>query len=79
MSDRAGLRNLLEDGGRFCTPGGALAGEEGGRNVDDWSRDGKYLMYFNDEPPHLYVLNGDRKPVLFINTPFATSKVILPQ
>ena len=74
-SDRAGQRNIywkLADGSgpEELLLGGKVAGQ----NVQDWSRDGKYLMYFDDLTPHLYVLplDGDRKPVPFINTPFAT-------
>ena len=74
-SDRAGQRNLywkLADGSGPDEL--LLGGKEGGRNLGDWSRDGKYLIYFDDPTPHLYVLplDGDRKPVPFINTSFAT-------
>lgn len=76
-SDRAGQRNLywkLADGSGPDEL--LLEGKEGGRNLGDWSRDGKYLIYFDDMTPHLYVLplDGDRKPVPFINTPFATQQ-----
>ena len=76
-SDRAGQRNLywkLADGSGPDEL--LLAGKEGGRNLVDWSRDGKYLIYFDDLTPHLYVLSldGDRKPVPFINTPFFTQQ-----
>jgi DNA-binding winged helix-turn-helix (wHTH) protein/Tol biopolymer transport system component len=76
-SDRAGQRNLywrLADGSGQDEL--LLGGKEGGRNLQDWSWDGKYLLYFDDQPPHLYVLslNSDRKPVPFINTPFATQQ-----
>jgi Tol biopolymer transport system component len=76
-SDRAGQRNLywkLADGSGPDEL--LLGGKEGGRNLQDWSRDGKYLIYFDDLTPHLYVLSldGDRKPVPFINTPFVTQQ-----
>jgi Tol biopolymer transport system component/DNA-binding winged helix-turn-helix (wHTH) protein len=76
-SDRAGQRNLywkLADGSGPDEL--LLGGKEGGRNLVDWSRDGKYLIYSDDLTPHLYVLSldGDRKPVPFINTPFATQQ-----
>ena len=76
-SDRAGQRNIywkLADGSGPEEL--LLGGKEGGRNVQDWSRDGKNLIYHDDQTPHLYVLplGGDRKPVPFINTPFATQQ-----
>ena len=76
-SDRAGLRNIYWKMADGSGPEELLlGGKEGGRNVDDWSRDGKYLIYFDDPTPHLYVLplDGARKPVPFINTPFATQQ-----
>ncbi len=60
-----------------------LGGKAGHKNVEDWSRDGKYLAY-NYQPTsgngplsgsaHLYVLplDGNRKPVQFLNPEFAT-------
>ena len=77
-SDRAGKRDIywkLADG---SSPEELLLGsKEGGRNVGDWSWDGKYLLYFDDLPAHLYVLplDGGRKPVPFIHTPLPPSKV----
>ncbi len=76
-SDRAGKRDIylkLADGSGPEEL--LLGGKEGGRNVQDWSRDGKYLIYVDDPTPHLYALplNGDRKPVPFTNTPFATQQ-----
>ena len=76
-SDRAGERNIywkLADG--FGPEELVLGGKNGQQNLMDWSRDGKYLLYAYDPDriQHLYVLplTGDRKPVPFINTPFAT-------
>ncbi len=78
-SDRAGQRNIywkLADGSGPEEL--LLAGKDGQRNVLDWSRDGKYLLYDNalDRSHQLYVLPlaGDRKPVPFINTQFATQQ-----
>ena len=78
-SDRAGQRNIywkLADG---SSPEELLlAGKDGQRNVLDWSRDSKYLLYDNalDRVHQLYVLPiaGDRKPVPFIHTQFATQQ-----
>ena len=78
-SDRAGQRNIywkLADGSGPEEL--VLGGKDGQQNVVDWSRDGKYLLYGHDPDrvQHLYVLPlaGDRKPVLFIKTPFATQQ-----
>jgi eukaryotic-like serine/threonine-protein kinase len=79
-SDRAGQRNIYwkpADGSRPEEL--LLGGKDGQQNVDDWSRDGKYLLYDydTDRAPHqLYVLplDRDRKPVPFINTPFFTQQ-----
>ena len=56
-----------------------LGGKDGQENVEDWSRDGKYILYnyYTDRASsELYVLplDGDRKPVPFINAPFATQQ-----
>ena len=79
-SDRAGQRNVYwkpaDGSGLEGNSLSSLGAKEGGRNVTDWSRDGKNLVYFDDVTPHLYVLplDGDRKPVPFINTPFSTQQ-----
>jgi Tol biopolymer transport system component/DNA-binding winged helix-turn-helix (wHTH) protein len=77
ISDRAGQRNIywkLADGSGPEEL--VLGGKDGQQNVVDWSRNGKYLLY-NYAPngtQNLYVLPlaGDRKPVPFIKTQFAT-------
>ena len=49
-SDRAGLRNIYWKMADGSSPEELLLGaKEGGRNVGAWSRDGKYLMYSNDQ------------------------------
>jgi Tol biopolymer transport system component len=56
-----------------------LGGKGAGKNVEDWSPDGKYLIY-NYQPTgayaHLYVLplDGDRKPVAFVNPELSTQQ-----
>ena len=56
-----------------------LGGKGAGKNVEDWSPDGKYLIY-NYQPTganaHLYVLplDGDRKPVPFVNPELTTQQ-----
>jgi eukaryotic-like serine/threonine-protein kinase len=76
-SDRAGKRDIywkLADGSGQEEL--LVGGKEGGRNVQGWSRDGKYLIYFDDPTPHFYVLplDGDRKPRPFLKMPFATQQ-----
>ncbi len=79
-SDRSGQRNI------YWKPADGSGSEEllvGGKeaqeNLEDWSRDGKYLMYNYQLSPgsiYLYVLPlaGDRKPVPFLKTEFRTAQ-----
>jgi Tol biopolymer transport system component len=79
-SDRLGQRDIYQ---KPADGSGSeellLGGKGGGKNVEDWSRDGKYLMY-NYQPSgpaaHLYVLplDGDRKPVPFVNQEFSSQQ-----
>jgi Tol biopolymer transport system component len=76
-SDRSGQRNIywkLADGSQQEEL--LLGGKELQENVEDWSRDGKYLIYnYGQEPVRLYVLPlADRKPVPFLNTSFNTQE-----
>jgi Tol biopolymer transport system component/DNA-binding winged helix-turn-helix (wHTH) protein len=79
-SDRSGQRNIywkLADGSRPEEL--LLGGKDGQQNVEDWSRDGKdilYNYYTGRAPYQFYVLplDGNRKPVPFINAPFATQQ-----
>jgi eukaryotic-like serine/threonine-protein kinase len=78
-SDRTGVRNIY----RKAADGSGteellLGGKDGQKNVEDWSPDGKYLIY-NLQPgaaAHLYVLPlaGDRKPVPFLDSQFRTQQ-----
>lgn len=78
-SNRAGQRDIYEKLADGAGPDELLLGGKGGeKNAEDWSRDGKYLMY-NYQPPgntHLYAmpLAGDRKPVPFVNMNFRTQE-----
>jgi Tol biopolymer transport system component len=78
-SDRAGQRDI------YWKPADGSGAEElllGGKgeakNVEDWSRDGKYLVYNaqGSSGIHLNVLplSGDRKPVPFVNINFTTAE-----
>jgi Tol biopolymer transport system component len=78
-SNRAGQRDIYQmpaDGSGSAEL--MLGGKDGQKNVEDWSRDGKYLAYNYQAPPHiqLYVLplTGDRKPIPFVNTEFAAQQ-----
>jgi Tol biopolymer transport system component/tRNA A-37 threonylcarbamoyl transferase component Bud32 len=74
-SDRSGQRNIywkLADGSQ---PEELLLGGNVQENVEDWSRDGKYLVYNYGLPHRLYVLPlADRKPVSFLNASFTTDE-----
>jgi Tol biopolymer transport system component len=76
-SDRMGQRDIYKKLADGSGPEELLLERKGEqKNVEDWSPDGKYLVY-NYAPPfqiHLYVLPlaGDRKPVPFLNTEFRT-------
>ena len=77
-SDRTGQRNIYW---KSADGSGSeellLGGKEGQENVEDWSQDGKYLMYNVLVPggAHLYVLPlVDRKPIQFLNLEFRTEE-----
>jgi serine/threonine protein kinase len=77
-SDRSGQRNLYWKAADGSGPEELLlGGKEGQENLEDWSIDGKYLLY-NFTPadgPHLYVLPlAGRKPIPFLNSEFRTSE-----
>jgi hypothetical protein len=77
-SNRLGVRDIYRKPADDSGSDELLVGGKGGsKNVEDWSPDGKYLMY-NYQPSiaHLYVLplDGDRKPVPFVNTEFMTQQ-----
>jgi Tol biopolymer transport system component len=74
-SDRMGQRDIYRKLADGSGPEELLLGGKGGpKNVEDWSRDGKYLVYNYQLPnkSHLYVLPlaGDRKPVPFLTPEF---------
>jgi len=79
-SDRLGQRDIYQKSADGSGSEELLLGGKGGaKNVEDWSRDGKYLIYnylLPSSGAHLYVLPlaGDRKPVPFLNTKFWTQQ-----
>jgi serine/threonine protein kinase/Tol biopolymer transport system component len=72
-SDRLGPRDIYQKPADGSISEKLLLGGKGGqKNVEDWSPDGKYLIYNYQQPSgtRLYVmpLAGDQKPVPFLNT-----------
>ncbi len=79
-SNRLGQRDIYQKPADGSGSEELLLGGKGGhKNVEDWSSNGKYLAY-NYQPlgatAHLYVLplDGDRKPVPFLNPEFTTQQ-----
>ncbi|HEX4576312.1 MAG TPA: protein kinase, partial [Edaphobacter sp.] len=83
-SDRMGQRDIYQTPADGSGSAELLLGGKGGqKNVEDWSPDGKYLVYNYQIPPptpaqiHLFVLplaGGDRKPMPFVNTQFVAQQ-----
>jgi serine/threonine protein kinase/Tol biopolymer transport system component len=79
-SNRLGQRDIYQKPADGSGSEELLLGGKGGhKNVEDWSPDGKYLIYNYQAPgasPHLYVLplGGDRKPAPFLNPEFAAEQ-----
>jgi Tol biopolymer transport system component len=80
-SDRSGTRNIywkLADGSG--PEDLLLGGTEGQENVEDWSRDGKYLIYSlgaaggGRSTLNVLPLAGDRKPVLYLDNKLTASE-----
>ena len=77
-SDRSGQRDIywkLADG---SGPEELLVGgKEAQENVEDWSRDGRYLIYnyiIGHATLRVLPLAGDRKPVTYLDTVFSTQE-----
>ena len=81
-TNRMGQRDLYQMPADGSGPAELLLGGNGAQtDVEDWSPDGKYLMYDTRTSPqipqiHIYVLplGGDRKPMPFVNTEFITQQ-----
>jgi Tol biopolymer transport system component len=76
-SDRAGQRDIYVKPADGSGEEQLLVGEKGtDKNVEDWSRDGKFLIYNYGTPNHLYVLpiTGGRKPVPYVTINFNTNE-----
>ena len=74
-SDRSGQRGIYQKMADGSGPEELLiGGNDGNKDVEDWSRDGKYLVYNYNAvaQSNLYILPlvGDRKPVPFLITKF---------
>ena len=77
-SERTGQRNIYW---KAADGSGSeellLGGKDGQENVEDWSKDGKYLMYnvLLAGAAHIYVLPlADRKPIPFLNSELVTQE-----
>ena len=81
-TNRMGQRDLYQMPADGSGAAELLLGGNGAQtDVEDWSPDGKYLMYDTRNSPqipqiHIYVLplGGDRKPMPFVNTEFITQQ-----
>jgi Tol biopolymer transport system component len=81
-TNRMGQRDLYQMPADGSGTAELLLGGKGAQtDVEDWSPDGKYLMYDTQTSPqvpqiHLYVLPlaGDRKPMPFVNNEFITQQ-----
>jgi eukaryotic-like serine/threonine-protein kinase len=80
-SNRAGQRDIYQTPADGSGSAVLLLGGKGGqKNVEDWSMDGRYLVYnyqtANPTRISLYVLplTGDRKPMPFVDTGFTTQQ-----
>jgi Tol biopolymer transport system component len=81
-ANRMGQRDLYQMPADGSGPAELLLGGKGAQtDVEDWSPDGKYLLYDTRTSPqvpqiHLYVLPlaGDRKPMPFVNNEFITQQ-----
>jgi serine/threonine protein kinase len=78
-SDRAGQRDIYWKSADGSGADELLLGGKGeAKNVEDWSRDGKYLVYNEQGASGIHQmvlpLAGDRKPVPFVNINFMTAE-----
>ena len=78
-SDRKGERDIYQKLSDGSGPDELLLeGRDGQKNLEDWSPDGKYLLYNHQPAGHLYLLvmplTGDRKPVPYLKTEFRTDQ-----
>ncbi len=78
-SDRGGVADLYLKAASGLGEDTLLVHSSAGKTPDDWSRDGKYLVYGEFSPQtntdiYLLPLTGDRKPVVFLKTPFGEGR-----
>jgi Tol biopolymer transport system component len=74
-SDRAGVYQIYRKNADGAGSEEQLTSGPNDKHVTDWSRDGKWLLYSQDDPrgvPSLWALplEGDRRPVALVQTPF---------
>jgi Tol biopolymer transport system component len=78
-SDRTGVYQIYRKNANGGGSEEQLTSGPSDKRVTDWSRDGKYLLYSQDDPsgsPDLWVLplEGDRKPIPFLQTRYVEVK-----
>jgi eukaryotic-like serine/threonine-protein kinase len=74
-SSRSGRTGLYQKASNGAGGEQLLLEPEGRRNLDDWSRDGRFLLYSQGDSKtrsDLWVmpLTGDRKPAVYVNSEF---------
>jgi serine/threonine protein kinase/Tol biopolymer transport system component len=79
-SDRSGVRQIYRKDAGGSGQEEELTSSPGDKSVNDWSRDGKYIVYEQRDPRTAYDLwalpaepdaTGKRTPVLLLQTPFS--------
>ena len=74
-SIRSGRTGLYQKAANGAGDEQLLLEPSGSRNLDDWSRDGRFLLYSQVDPKTrsdlwLMPLAGDRKPTVYVNSEF---------
>ena len=74
-SDRSGRTGLYQKAANGAGGEQLLLEPSGSRNLDDWSRDGRFLLYSQVDSKTrsdlwLMPLAGDRKPTVYVNSEF---------
>jgi eukaryotic-like serine/threonine-protein kinase len=74
-SNAAGAFDLIQQSATGTSPKETLLHMDGAQFSDDWSRDGKYILFENEDPKTKYdlwylPLFGDRKPQPYVHSEF---------